>query len=911
MSKLCNLTVAALSLALLSSPAMSQVESDEPGHAPDVRIEPAAPVGQPTVEELLQRLDALEAEMAAPAAARDRGLALMLASSHLASTNYFGEGGVRYFVTGLILINLTDEPVTIPTSGVVLEADGQKLQLADAEAQLSRHVLQFGNGQLGRYTPLAESIIIAGHGSTSTTLFFAGIDSATPVPALRLIVNWERGSETLDVNAYQRGVLGLEVERLGPHNCGALLTINGELNTVNAAALADELDVLAADGAVRTAVAWGATAPRPDDQLLGWLAVASSEDQGLQYSQLPRIPAAVRETFHLVQPPGSDAEPYGGYITTPMHATVDGAMIAALRTAYESVPREELRAELAQGHRLSRAAALAYSGSRLGRRELPLVLAASESDDGFVRQQALVALSQYGESQAIERLVKAGSSADPVMMQTAIASLAGSRYPAAQAALRTLLDKLDPAQTVGVIDVLARFPRNEWVDRIALYYQSGDQPLRLAALRALVRLGHADIVSLLETALNSGEPELRTFAYVQLSLRTDPRSEGLASSYALKLLETSPPDSNTHSLLMRTRDQRALPALLKHLDASGGGRESLIVLIAQVGGVDAFPDLLARYPRLTSQEKAAVLEILLAGKSDGIRPLALEALTSGDSQLADVASRIVAAQPDEHTVPALAEALRKSQSPEAWAAICTALGNIGDRAAREALLAARRTDDLNLRVQAVAGLSRIKSSSPAYQFSHLVEQALEEGRQQRALKLLDLQILFDPEYAEAYARRGHVRLQQQRLAEALADFERAEEFDPFDSFALTGRAIVLVMQGQTAEGVRRVRDAADQFPGDEGFEYNAACVYARAFAQLQDGTSPADVAVRKEYLADALKHIRHAMLLGFTSEEYYRNDPDLAVLKGVEEFESLLANPPQMETDEDAGDLELGPGNLR
>jgi hypothetical protein len=234
MSRLLCLTVAALSLVLSAMPESSQLAADEPDQAFEVRIEPAAPPGQPTVDDLLLRLDALEAEMAAPPAGRDRGLALMLVNSHLAGVNYYEEGGTRYFVTGLILINLSDEPITIPTTGIVLDADGQPLKLADAAAQLPRHDLQFGGGRLGRFTPPADSVIVPARGSAATTLIYAGIESASAVPALKLLVNWERGTETLDINAYQRGVLGLRIERLGPHNCGALLTINGELNAINA-----------------------------------------------------------------------------------------------------------------------------------------------------------------------------------------------------------------------------------------------------------------------------------------------------------------------------------------------------------------------------------------------------------------------------------------------------------------------------------------------------------------------------------------------------------------------------------------------------------------------------------------------------------------------------------------------------
>lgn len=917
------LTAAALILATTAMPADGQDGRRGPRRPPiplagqvvkddgaPAAADGSAPAAPPGVEELLRRLEELESRAAAPPERRTSGLVLMLEDSRLASTNYYDPEGIRYFLARLILINLTDGPLAIPSREIVLSADGAPLYLTDAAEALSRTPLQIGNQYL-MYEAPPETITVPSRGSAPVWVAFAGIESAAAVPPLKLSVTWEQGTESLDVNAYERGVLGLRSERLGPKACAALLTVGGELNTVNAATLTDALDELSAEGVVRAVLAWGEGAQAPDEHVLEWLRSARSQETGLQYAQMPQIPAAISE-FHIVQPPGSSVEGMSRYgQTAPVHRDVESAMAAALKTAIEAMPRDELRNELARGHRLSRGAALALAGARLGRRELPLVLAACDDADEYVRLQALGALGQYNDPQAIDRLMTAASAADQSTRLAAVASLAGSRFPAAHAALTTHLDALDAPQTAAIVDVLARFPRRELVDRIAGYYRSSDPQLQLAALRALVRLGHPEIVGLLSAALESGDADLRAEAYTQLVQRFDARSEEIAMKHALTLLASAPPDANTYALLMRTRDRRAIPLLLRQLDALEGGRESLINLVAQIDGAEAFPALLSRYPQLAPTEKSAVLEALYAGKSPEARSLALAALTSREPQLVDVATRIVSASPDAETVTLLERALEQTPTVDAWNVICGALANIGDQAAREVLLRARRTEDRQLREQVIGALTRIKHSSPAFQYAFQAGQAIDAGDRTRAEKLLDLAISFDPDFAEAYARRGHLRLLRQDLAQAGADFERASALDPFDSLAVTGKAIVTVMQGAPRDGVEQVRAVAEQFPGDAAFQYNVACVYGRAIEQLQKSTADADAALRSEYQSAGLQHLRSAMQLGFDSIDFIRNDPDLAVFADVPEFQSLLAKPPAPAQNVDGDDETISvPGGV-
>ncbi|MEX0585144.1 MAG: hypothetical protein WD176_00775, partial [Pirellulales bacterium] len=284
---------------------------------------------------------------------------------------------------------------------------------------------------------------------------------------------------------------------------------------------------------------------------------------------------------------------------------------------------------------------------------------------------------------------------------------------------------------------------------------------------------------------------------------------------------------------------------------------------------------------------------------------------SMNPQLIDVSTRVLTSQPDQHTVRLLVEALTRAETIDVWSTICNALANVGDSEARAALLAVRDQEDRSKRDQVIGALTRIKHSSPAFQYSARASEAIEEGQSEKAEKLLDLAISFDAEYAEAYAQRGHLLLLRQNYAEALADFDRAGALDPFDSLAITGRAIAIVMQGDVSAGVEQIRAAADKFTGDARFEYNAACVYGRALEALQSRTDSDVAAERDEFQSAALRHLKSAMLLGFDMPDFIKADPDLAVLHEVPQFQELLASPPSpMDEGQEEQDSVVPPGEV-
>jgi HEAT repeat protein len=609
---------------------------------------------------------------------------------------------------------------------------------------------------------------------------------------------------------------------------------------------------------------------------------------------------------------------------------MESAVVEALRSAFEVLPREELRAELAFGDRLSRAAALAHGAGRLANTDLPLVLKAVDEQDELINRCALQALSQFGDDAAIERLLTVARGGPAELRSVAVASLAGSRFPAAHEALSGYLAEATPEARLTIIGILAQYPRPVWSELIFADAHAEDAELRLAAVRALVQVGHSQLFDVLAEALQSEDAPLRDEAFARLVDRTDSKSEQLATEYALKLLAESPPSNPVISILSRTRDPRAIPLLLKHLDAATENRQQLINLVATVGGHDVVPELVARYAKYEDQDRAATLESLRQLGAAEARPLALEALTSKQPAVMAVAANLLASDPEEESTALLAAALEHTEDAYAASSICNALAAIGNAEARQALVKARDSQDGNKRSYALSALQRIKFSSMAWHYTsqaqepmrvaneHLAahrkalddsnaelaeqEQKLATAEFEKAGEWLELALSFDPEFAEAYSRRGHIRLIQEKLDEAKADFQKAVELDDYDSIGVTGLAIIEALQGNYAKAVADIEAAKGRFVDDAMFEYNAACVYGRALqAVAKDDESDERNAAMQQYREAGIAHLKRSMELGFSDLDHVRNDPDLEAFHDQPAFQELMNAAPQTEEEKKAG----------
>ena len=870
-------------------------------------------------KKLIERISKLETEVErlkkeTPAAPGTSAQVLaMLDVAHL-GLFYSGNGQTRFLALHVMLANTTKQSYTIARDQIIAEIDGEERKLVDLPQQLQNYTVQSGKQhfQISTMKPQKEWKLPSG-GQTGMWLVYADLPLGPNVPKCILKVKLGDETKEINVNELQRAQLSLEVERIGPRESLALLTIGGSINSFNAGAFVDELDKLVAQKVARVVVRWIDGATPPDPQLMNWLQAAAVGNAGNPNvnQMFPMIPSAIRE-FHLTEFPVSDdaagrnSAAYALRATGQirLHKTSSEAVGAALRTAYLALPRDELLNEIRTGNPLSRAAALAYGGGRLNVENLPQIFEWAEDKDPELQKAALQALSHFGEPQAIEKLVLfAQRNVDP-LSSSAIESLAGSRFGAAHDALLGLL-KNEPAESrKKIVQVLAKYPRPIWSEALYEFVTNAPASMDADSLKALVQVGHPQLVDVLERALKSSDKSIRDLAFQTLSQRNDQRSETLAIEYALKLLEAGPPDANVVQLLSRTKEVRAIPLLLKQLD-SGNDRVTTINLLLQLGDQEVADKLVQKYPALNNNEKVQVLQGLKLFRHAKFRELCGEALLSNDNQLVSTAATALTLDGHPDGEKLLIAAVEKQKMIHLLGNIMNALANFGTPTARAALIKARDSGETNKRNYATSALLTLRQRSPGFQYTAQGDMFSKNQQEKEAMEAYELALQLDPELPEAYWGRGQLFLKKEKFAEACKDFEKMIELkhEPlFPGEFVTSLAIARIGDGRLEEGItyleehRPVEEARD--PNRKAlralFLYNAACAYSRAFEQVEKRPDLPDRDILQEkYRKQAVTDLRESFKNGFDDYAWMAKDPDFKPLREDPDFKKILAEKPE------------------
>lgn len=160
------------------------------------------------------------------------------------------------------------------------------------------------------------------------------------------------------------------------------------------------------------------------------------------------------------------------------------------------------------------------------------------------------------------------------------------------------------------------------------------------------------------------------------------------------------------------------------------------------------------------------------------------------------------------------------------------LGEVGTMDDVPLLLAALR-DEEDL-IRGVAEISiwgiwmRVNDSTvdPMFQVAMDLTQQM---RLAEAEDLFDKVLALRPEFAEAWHRRGEVRVLGDRWGEAAADFSHALELNPYHFGAMEGLGHCSLQLGQGSEAVRHFQDALDLNPNLE--QLHEALERARRIAE--------------------------------------------------------------------------------
>ncbi len=875
-----------------AQPATEQIEA-EPAKADNA-------VKQTQIQELLKRLEKVETELQQlkkanggniPAGAQDQKVVTLLESPYLGMT-YNSPNGVRYFAARLILVNLTAKPITIKREQINLEADGTAFKLEDVPATIQGYSFRIGNQSHSlRNLKPATQLKIASGGTASTWVVFANLPKGNRVPKLVLQLDLgDAKKRGLDVNQYALRQLELNTQRMGPKNSLALLTIGGDLNTLNIGNLISEMDRLVEQKVARVAIAWTDSAPQLESNLLSWLQQSALQAGRGQYinAQFPTIPVTIGELHLAAIPNYRTSTTISSSYQMRVHKTVSDAVAASLRSAYQTLPRDDLLNEIKNGDPITRSAALSTGGGRLAAENLPLILQYADDNDQRIQRGALTALRHFGDPKAVEKLLHyARKNADP-LATISIDSLAGSRYAAAHTALLTLLKDDETKSKNKIVQILAKHPRPIWSDTIYEFVKNPHEGTSVEALRALVRIGHPKIIDVLEDTLNKGDASMKSVAFAELVSRTDERSEQIAMTYALKSLETSMPDSQVTRLLTRTKDRRAIPLLLKHFAKSTSNRQSIISLLSQIGDQTVGDEFVKQYPNLKNYEQAAVLTALYQMKSPKFMTLAKTALTSSDSSVTRSATQGLQAQATPAATAMLIEALNKTGNQSTVSYVISALTEISSPDAKVALRGALNSTDNNKRTYARNALRNIYQRSPGYQFVAQARNFIRQNDWKNAMAHYTLALKIDPQLPDAYAGRGNAQLKQNKIPLARKDFQKGYELDNFNSQAVTGLAVVLVLEGNQDAGVKFIEAQRKKFTNDPLFAYNAACVYGRSLEALnKQETSAERDALIETYKHKSIADLKYSVKRGFRDFDWMKKDPDLNSLHGFPEFQEI------------------------
>ena len=846
-----------------------------------------------------------------PDAKNDQKIVWLLELPYLGSAYYGSPTNQRFFAVKLTLVNLTGEPVVVKREEVRLVSDGQEYGAKDAPEQFQFRPFQIGKETVQlRSLPMPAQVAVAVGGSGSTWLLFPELPPGSHVPPLELKVKFGANEKVFDVNARARESLGLKIERLGPRSCLGLIRISGVLDTISVGSLVEELDRFAADRLVRAMIIWEDGSSISESALINWLqnsALSAGRQQQFAEQQFPGIPASLRE-LHLARVPNSNVEWWHTSSSYPsnfvpvtaavaaqrIHKTEIEGVIAALHTAYDVLPRDEVFQAIQSGRPLERAAALAGGAGRLAGDKLPVLLKYADDKDPIIQQASLWALSHFGEPAAIEMLVSYARKNVAPLSSSAMAGLAGSRYEAAHLALLKLLESESPDVKKNIVKIMAAYPRNIWRDAIYEFVKDERSGLNVEALNALVQVDHPKLLAVLALALKAVDAGLKMQAFNILAGRADRESEQMAVDFALEHLKTLPPTPIMLDLLARVKDKRALPLLMARFN-DAPNKPELIQKLGLIADEQTAKFLVDRYPNLQNAEKGEILKLLLRFDPPRFRELAAAALQSGDGGLVGFAVQGLQEDSSTEAVKIMTDALETSKNSFTWSYLSSALAGVATPAARAALMQARDSESPEKRTFAVNALQLIRQRSPGFPYVAQAQQFANLSKWTEAIEYYDTAISLDSNLSDAYAGRGHSRLSQEKYAEAGKDFAVAYEQDPYNSLALTGMCLVVILaDGKPGEAVKKLEEARAKFQNNAMFNYNAACVYGRAYEHIDKDDKAEDRIKRlAEYKQAAFVDLKKSLEMGFQDFELMKKDPDLKSFQGLPEFQELIKTAPR------------------
>jgi len=933
-STLRQLVCAGLALAALAETATAQPVGPQRHRVRKFAAldDPSKTVPPPfSIDERLAEIEQLETRATGKpvdrAALRER-VSPIVSRINLSTPNAYSTDAIRYVLMDVVLVNPTDKEAVLLPREAVLQADGKSFRCTDVAA-LRNYGIQFMNGDsfspsdLVTEASLPTRRVIPAKGEVLTRWVFCGLPRGRNVPALSLTVPVNGAPLTINLNDQARARLGMTVETIGPRKCLAFIEVRGELDTVNVADLVNYLEGAPAQGVTRAVIHGGQIPGWLNESMRSWFLLSRTPHSAQQYGQMPSIPGGISE-LHVVLPrqpkpeEGTDAADDEDLLNaqeielaeessgSQLHESLPDAVQEALRTALEALPPDQLVKEIHDGHRLARAAALAQGGSRLGPELFSLVVSYVDGKDDLLTSAGIIALGEIRDPRAVQKLESILLTGAPRLARIAMESLASSRFQEFHDVLVRHLDEKTAVPPKEAVEVLAGFAHPDWNDRLLKHCDDGEIDVRLAALKALRRIGHPKLLAVLKRLVRDPDEKIRNEAFNILVDRPDAESESVAMEICLERLSDKKTSDNdlqiAYGLLYRTRDIRAVAPLLERFDALKEGRSQVIGLLGMIGGSDVIDRLIRDYKKLSVEEKGAVLSLLSEQNSLAGRNLAIEEIRGEDGNLREIGLRYLVTIADPELIPLIRQQIDKKVSREQLQAYLQTLYQVGGPDARAVLHELRKTVDKDQKVLVSQMIQNLYMRSPGYQFLDGMQRngiGNTPKDHEKQVEVCTISLDMDPFLPEGWSRRGNAYLWLGKLDEAERDFRRSVELDEENPNALTGGAIVMVRKGRIDEGLALLAGSEKRYQRSDLFLYNSACAYGRAIEMLEKQPPSSEREAKlARYRKKGLADLQQSLKVGFSDFPLMEMDPDIATLRALPEYEAVKeTRPPDNEED--------------
>lgn len=867
----------------------------------------------------------------------------------------------RLLVLRVSVVNRHSEPITVDRAAWKLTTEGRERKAIVVPPELAAQKVSIGKERVALGDAKTGTLELQPDGEAATWLVFKNLPDGDSIPEMTLACAVPHaGIVSVDVDETFASRLKIRSEMIGPASAIALVTIDGELDKVNVGELAKTIDQISATQVCRVIVNYGPDATAPDREVAGWLrtvAVQSGRNPVVN-GDFPALPTSIVD-FHVVNFRKSPFETPHAAIRqlalrklngspeawTAAARNVHHELVAAIDSAVaplcDSLPREELLRAIRSEDDATKAAVLRHGAERLISANLPLILSLTDDENLNVSAGAIFALRTSRSPAAITKLVDIATSktdskeplevaASHIRRTVAVRSLAASKFAVAHSKVIELLNTNDEFLLTETPEAIVSYPRQIWSEPLATLIRQSDNETQIGSLiRALAAVGHPRLLTILERCLKSNEKTLSAAALNILIARNEPEAEQLTSQWMLKSLEASAPSPVLLSFLRRTRDHRAVPLLMRHLEKKKTDRQDLLTTILAIGDHRIAEQIAEDFADYDFSEQLLILKALADVRSEKFwtltESIVSKSKTSDDKTLLGVVS-LLQQRGGDRAVRLLIDMLRKliddeQHSPRHLAVVCAALASAGTPEARDALREAVRNSESGANT-ARQSLAQLYQRSPAQRYVtqggsfigqamrlsevddkiDKAELATRKAQARRhianAMLYLNAAVKMDPELPDARRWRANAALHierpsAQQLETAREDFARYVELEPQESEGHTGLALVLVRQGRIDEGIAAGMAISEKSKDDSVYSYNMACIYGRAIEQLES-KSNADQPDQKAQIEKCrtlgVELLQQSIDSGLDDSNlgWMKRDPDLITIRKSPAFAKLV-----------------------